>query len=646
MTELPTTFGKYYLTEKLATGGMAEIFLGKLIGPGGFEKQLVIKQIHPALTGQRHFVDLFVAEAKTLVGLAHGNIVPLYELGVIDDTYFIAMEYIDGPTLWRLSEAMARAGHAVDPGLALYVAAELAKGLDYAHRKGAGVIHRDLSPRNVMLSRDGEVKLVDFGIAVTFGGGGEGEADDTMPTGSFPYMSPEQVARRPLTGQSDLFSLGVLLWEMLVGERLFARDTPEETLAAVTTAPIPAPSARRPTVPPALDALVLRCLEREPRARWSDAGELLSALQRALYALEPAPGAREVAAVVARFCPPLAAGDAATDVVGGDDGPTTELGGPGGDAAAGPATQVMEGGRPRGKRKPTVREASFATHVELDKALGRATPLVPLRAILDEPAAEATRPTGREAEPLTTATRPTTHATDAASAPPRPPTDDDGPRTRVRAPAGAGAPGLAAVRPGARRAWLVATAAVVALLAVLGWRALAGGERRGAPAADAGLAQPRDAGAIDAAAVAFATDAGLDLPSAVDAGATVDAGRRPATTDAGPNGLDAGGARPPLLDAGGARPPLLDAGGSPPPPDAAPAAAGTGRLKVGAVPWGEVYLDGRRLPGTAPRTWEVPAGPHQVDVVLPATEDEPEIRRRFDVVVPAGGEAAVTAELR
>src|ERR1700679_4225888 len=93
--ELPSTFGKYYLTEKLATGGMAEIYLAKLIGPGGFEKQLVIKQIHPKLTGQRHFVDLFVAEAKTLVTLAHGNIVPVYELGVIDDTYFIAMDYID-----------------------------------------------------------------------------------------------------------------------------------------------------------------------------------------------------------------------------------------------------------------------------------------------------------------------------------------------------------------------------------------------------------------------------------------------------------------------------------------------------------------------------------------------------------------------
>ena len=171
MTELPTTFGKYYLTDKLATGGMAEIFLGKLLGPGGFEKQLVIKQIHPALSGQRHFVDLFVAEAKTLVSLTHGNIVPVYELGVVDDTYFIAMEFIDGPTLWQLTEAVFAHGQPLTPPIAAHVAAEIAKGLDYAHRKGAGVIHRDLSPRNVMITRDGEVKLVDFGIAVALGTG-------------------------------------------------------------------------------------------------------------------------------------------------------------------------------------------------------------------------------------------------------------------------------------------------------------------------------------------------------------------------------------------------------------------------------------------------------------------------------------------
>src|SRR5947207_2014560 len=123
MAELPTTFGKYYLTELLATGGMAEIYLAKIIGPGGFEKPLVIKQIHPKLSGQRHFVDLFVAEAKTLVTLTHGNIVPVYELGVIDDTYFIAMEYIDGPTLYRLTEALRRRGARMEPALAALVAA-------------------------------------------------------------------------------------------------------------------------------------------------------------------------------------------------------------------------------------------------------------------------------------------------------------------------------------------------------------------------------------------------------------------------------------------------------------------------------------------------------------------------------------------
>ena len=574
MTELPTTFGKYFLTEKLATGGMAEIFLGKLIGPGGFEKQLVIKQIHPALTGQRHFVDLFVAEAKTLVGLAHGNIVPLYELGVIDDTYFIAMEYIDGPTLWRLSESMARRGQALAPGLALYVAAELAKGLDYAHRKGAGVIHRDLSPRNVMLSRDGEVKLVDFGIAVTYGGG-EGPSDDTMPTGSFPYMSPEQVARRPLTGQSDLFSLGVLLWEMLVGERLFARATPEETLAAVEGAPIPAPSSRRPTVPETLDALVLRCLERDPARRWRDAGDVLSAIHRALYALDPAPGARDVAAAVARYCPPLGRDEVETSAPVDGGAPSTESGGP--------STQVMDGSRPRGKRKPTVREASFATHIDFEKVLSRATPLFPLHAILDDDlvatsASVADQPPG-------------TAAAAAAAA------DDDGPRTEVRPrPPPPPAPAAAAVVPPRRRRWrvLVAVAAATSVAALSWW-------------------QLRDGARLPA--VQPAADADADAAS-----------------------------RPPPADAA-SRPPPTDAASRPPPADAAAVLpTRSGRLTVGAVPWGEVYLDGRRLPGQAPRSWDVPAGRHQVDVVFPATEDEPEVRRRFEIVVPADGEQSVSAD--
>ena len=302
--ELPATFGKYFLTEKLATGGMAEIYLAKLVGPGGFEKQLVIKQIHPRLSGQRHFVDLFVAEAKTLVTLAHGNIVPVYELGVVDDTYFIAMEYIDGPTLYRLTEVLRRRGDRMAPAIAAWLTARVLEGLDYAHRKGEGVIHRDLSPRNVMVSRDGEVKLVDFGIAVTLGAGGDDDAGQSAPTGSFPYMSPEQVRKQPLTVQTDLFSVGVLFWEMLVGRRLFARSDPDATLAAVVSGDIARPSAEHPEIAGKLDEVVMRALDRDPAARWQTAGDMLAALQRYLYALDEPPGPRDIAALVARFCPP------------------------------------------------------------------------------------------------------------------------------------------------------------------------------------------------------------------------------------------------------------------------------------------------------------------------------------------------------
>ncbi|HEX2686732.1 MAG TPA: serine/threonine-protein kinase, partial [Kofleriaceae bacterium] len=302
--ELPASFGKYFLTEKLATGGMAEIYLGKIIGPGGFEKQLVIKQIHPKLSGQRHFVDLFVAEAKTLVTLAHGNIVPVYELGVIDDTYFIAMEYIDGPTLYRLTEALRRKSVVMAPAIAAWITARILEGLDYAHRKGEGVVHRDLSPRNVMLSRDGEVKLVDFGIAVTLGAGAADEASQSAPTGSFPYMSPEQVRKEPLTVQTDLFSVGVLLWEMLTGHRLFARSDPDATLTAVVDSDIARPSADNPDVPAKLDDVVMRALERDMTRRWPSAGDMLAALQRYLYGLEEPPGPRDIAALVAKYCPP------------------------------------------------------------------------------------------------------------------------------------------------------------------------------------------------------------------------------------------------------------------------------------------------------------------------------------------------------
>jgi serine/threonine-protein kinase len=355
MRELPTTFGKYFLTEKLATGGMAEIYLAKIVGPGGFEKQLVIKQIHPKLTGQRPFVDLFVAEAKTLVTLTHGNIVPVYELGVVDDTYFIAMEYIDGPTLYRLTETLLRKGVRMAPPVAAWITARILEGLDYAHRKGEGVIHRDLSSRNVMLSRDGEVKLVDFGVAVTLGAGDDDDSR-SAPTGSFPYMSPEQVRRESLTGQTDLFSAGVLCWEMLVGRRLFARSDPDAPLAAVTGDAIATPSSLRPDVPARLDEVVMRALERDRGTRWTDAAEMLAAIQKYLYALDDTPGPREVAALVARYCPPETRrlpthADTAPD---NEHEPTPP---------AGPRTAVIP--------RAATRQQTFATHVGFDDLFER-----------------------------------------------------------------------------------------------------------------------------------------------------------------------------------------------------------------------------------------------------------------------------------
>ncbi|HEU0036350.1 MAG TPA: protein kinase [Kofleriaceae bacterium] len=579
MTELPTTFGKYFLTEKLATGGMAEIYLGKLVGPGGFEKQLVIKQIHPKLSGQRHFVDLFVAEAKTLVTLAHGNIVPVYELGVIDDTYFIAMEYIDGPTLYRLTEALAKRSIAMEPAVAAWIAAKILEGLDYAHHKGEGVIHRDLSPRNVMLSRDGEVKLVDFGIAVTLGAADEGPNVQSAPTGSFPYMSPEQVRREPLSGQTDLFSVGVLLWEMLVGHRLFARSDPDATLAAVTGAPIPRPSAERADVPAKLDEVVMRALERDRDARWSSAAEMLGALQRYLYGLDATPGPRDVAALVARFCPPET-----RRIPTHADGPTHEQTPP----RAGPSTAVLPGAKKR------ARTETFATHVQLEELLLRATPLFPVNAI-------------REPEP---ATEPDTPPP-AASA-----------RIRAQRSSDADArPAIVDRVPGRRppsRAMLV--------LAAIGTIALGLGALyvffRGRNAV---LVGGSDASALPDAPYWMIE---ADAPSPPDAAPEPDA----LDVDAASVALDAA---PIVRDAGHAR---ADAAVT---VDAAPRATGTGKLVIGANPWGEIVIDG--VPrGRTPREIEVPAGKHVVDVIFKG--EDPPRKKSFAVTVGNGDAVPVQAD--
>ncbi len=555
--DLPASFGKYYLTEKLATGGMAELYLAKIVGPGGFEKPVVIKQIHPRLSGQRQFVDLFVAEAKTLVTLAHGNIVPVYELGVIDDTYFIAMDYIDGPTLYRLTEVMRRRGAAIEPAIAAWIIARMLEGLAYAHRKGEGVIHRDLSPRNVMLSRDGEVKLVDFGIAVTLGA----EADDTggsAPTGSFPYMSPEQVRRQPLTGQTDLFSVGVLAWEMLVGDRLFARPEPEATLQAVIDGDIARPSQLRPEIPARLDELVMRALERDLAARWASADDMLAALQRYLYGLDEPPGPRDVAALVARYCPPetrrlpthLEVEDAAAE-----------------EPRPGPSTQVI----PRDAR-PRARTETFATHVALDELLAGASPDEPATSVAARPA-----PAPAPAEDLDDPDRPI----------PRPE------RSAMGIP-GREAPSQALLVIGALGAIGLGGATLYTF-----YRGRSAIER-----GDPALAH-RDAGLANAIAP---PDLPPDAPDASDANnvnhvndaPAPDAGEPP--PDAAPHAHLPDHRAPP--DAAVA------------PPDAPPRPAGSATITIGANPWGDVVLDGKTIGHTPIEKLTVPAGHHTVKVTF------------------------------
>lgn len=639
--ELPAPFGKYFLTEKLATGGMAEIYLAKIVGPGGFEKQLVIKQIHPRLSGQRHFVDLFVAEAKTLVTLAHGNIVPVYELGVIDDTYFIAMEYIDGPTLYRLTETLYRRDTRMAPAHAAWITARILDGLDYAHHKGVGVIHRDLSPRNVMLSRDGEVKLVDFGIAVTLGSASGDDAGQSAPTGSFPYMSPEQVRREPLSAQTDLFSVGVLLWEMLVGHRLFARTDPDATLRAVVEGDIARPSTASPDVPDRLDDVVMRALARDLTARWTSARDMLAALQRYLYGLDETPGARDIAALVARYCPPetrrfpthhdvhseveLPAeitrpreprepwerGARAASVTPADNGEQ---------ARPGPRTAVIprDGTGPRGKRLPRARTETFATHVELEQILERGTPLAGVPAIHDDdpdgvpgddedggapaPARQPEHlehsehpghPEHSERDDPTLQRRP-------AGAPPAPSSDTGG---------DALSPGLPGRLPPSRGLLVLAGLGALGLSVASVVVFLRG--------RDAVL--DRDA-ASDAAPAVLARDAAPDAGDPAQAGEPGDAGVLAAPTDARLPGPPRDAApRAPRTDARQA----VELTSR----DAAPVRpTGTATLTIGANPWGNVLLDGKRIGRTPIERLSVPAGRHVVEVTF-AGEDPPRTLR-------------------
>jgi tRNA A-37 threonylcarbamoyl transferase component Bud32 len=275
-----SAFGKYLLLDCIAEGGMARVFLAKLVGVGGFEKQLVVKQIRPELAKSPRFVEMFVEEAKTLVRMNHPHVVPVYELGVVDGVYFLAMEYIEGVTLAELLAA----GGALPAAEAAHVALGVAEALAYAHETFA-LIHRDVTPRNVILDERGHVRLLDFGIATSFGVA-DGTKPSAAPIGSLGYMSPEQWDGRPVDERSDLFALGAVLYESLSAKPAVLRATPADTERALKDSAEP-PQDSLANVPAPLAELTFALLERAPEARPAKASAVAERCRTWLAANHP-----------------------------------------------------------------------------------------------------------------------------------------------------------------------------------------------------------------------------------------------------------------------------------------------------------------------------------------------------------------------
>jgi TonB family protein len=304
--EGPDRFGQYELLEKIASGGMAEVFRARRSGVEGFQKTVAIKKILPHIADNDEFITMFADEAKLAAELNHPNIVHIYDLGKIQaGGYFIAMEYVEGTDLRSILVAGRQVSLPMPVPLAVYVASKVASALDYAHRRRDArgeelhIVHRDVSPQNILISHEGEIKLCDFGIAKADRKVSQTESGSLK--GKLQYMSPEQAWGKPIDHRSDLFSLGCVLHEMLTGKRLFRGATDMVVLELVRKAEVVAPSQVNADVSAALDAVVLKALARERDARYATGSEMLRDLESILYSYTPAPGSADVAIYLNRL---------------------------------------------------------------------------------------------------------------------------------------------------------------------------------------------------------------------------------------------------------------------------------------------------------------------------------------------------------
>jgi len=302
----PQPFGKFTLTSLLARGGMSQVLLAKSEGVYGYRRLVVIKRMLPILAEDPDFVRMFDREARLGGRLQHPNIVQVFEWGQVDGHLFLAMEFVDGLDLRVASARLRHDGTRWPVPVSLYVVSEILRGLDYAHRakdedgSSLGIVHRDVSPSNVLLSRDGAVKLCDFGIAT---GLHDAASLPHMVRGKYAYMSPEQAAGEPSDLRSDLFSAGILLWEMITGTRLYHAETELGTLELAKKAVVPPLEDQSLVGRAGLQAILDRALARDPATRYPTAIELRRALVDWAKVAEAEAGADELAAFLEKTCP-------------------------------------------------------------------------------------------------------------------------------------------------------------------------------------------------------------------------------------------------------------------------------------------------------------------------------------------------------
>jgi serine/threonine-protein kinase len=277
--------GRYILVDRLGAGGMAEVFRALVLGPEQFQRVVVVKRILAQFAAKPAFVQMFIDEARLCGRLSHPNIIQVYEFGTQDRQYFITMEYADGRSLGHILQRLHDRRERLPPVIAAEILRQVCRGVAYAHGlcaedgKPLQIIHRDLSPANLLVGYNGAVKVLDFGIARMENRFRSGVTDPGQVKGKSAYLAPEQITRAAVDHRADLFTLGIVMHEMLTGQRLFRAGTSSEDIQRVRAMPIAPPSRINPAVPVRLDAIVMRALRRQPEERYQNATDLADALE-------------------------------------------------------------------------------------------------------------------------------------------------------------------------------------------------------------------------------------------------------------------------------------------------------------------------------------------------------------------------------